>query len=96
MHRKATATRRATIQPRLPPGETQARPRRGKKGVRDIRVSRFMITVNTNQTWEDNQEAMGHAQELADVLDSIGFEGSTCALWGHFFKVPDKRTINRV
>lgn len=84
MDRRATATRRATVQAKPSPGD-HTKPGK-KRALRDIRVSRFMITVNTNQTW-DGDEALAKSQDFADVLDSIGFDGSTCALWGKFFMV---------
>ncbi len=85
--KQASATRRATIQAKPPPGSYVPK---SKPGLRDIRVSRFMITINTNQTWE-GEMADAKAQEFADVLDGIGFEGSSCALWGKFFKVSNQQ-----
>lgn len=54
---------------------------------RDMNRSMFMITINTNMCEDDNYKADGLAEKLAGVVDSMGYDGPSCELWGSFFKV---------
>ena len=58
---------------------------------RALKRSAFMITVNTNISIDDDEEADKFAEKFGEVVDSIGFKGSTCSTWGHFFRVATGR-----
>lgn len=77
---KTTVQKRAGV-PRKP---TTIEPKNDKRALKH---SAFMITVNTNMAIDDDAEADAWAEKLAEVVDSIGFKGSTCSTWGKFFKV---------
>lgn len=58
---------------------------------RALKHSNFLITINTNVEVMDDYEGDEMANKLGELVDTIGFKGSTCELWGHFFKVATGR-----
>src|SRR5678815_1966030 len=84
MDRRATG-RKTTFQKRVGAPPPPSVPREEDK--RALKKSMFLVTVNTNLAIDDDEEADREAERFADVLDEIGFHGSTCELWGGFFKV---------
>jgi hypothetical protein len=88
--KKATASRKTTVQRH--PGVGSFVPKKKTKDKRAPVRSSFMITINTNLSFDnDPEEGNRMAEVFAETLDGIGFKGSTCKMWGKFFKVATGR-----
>ncbi len=84
--KKATGVR-TTVQRRTGAKKNKPTYNESKDDKRAVKHSAFMVTVNTNMAIDNDVEADEWAEKLADAVDSIGFKGSSCSTWGHFFKV---------
>src|SRR6267154_3193759 len=80
--------RRAQVE-RVPTAAENA-DRRKRKGddKRIVKRSCFMITLNTNTAYHDEQAAMDAADLFAQTIDDFGDEHEVgCEEWGQFFKL---------
>lgn len=58
-----------------------------KGDKREIKYSAFLITVNTNMSVDDDDEADEWGARFTEALDEIGYNGASCSTWGKFFRV---------
>lgn len=77
--RKTTWQKRARV-----PTHTSKKPKDDK---RELKKSMFMITINTNMSEDDPDIADNLAEKFAGVMDTMGYDGPRCELWGSFFRV---------
>ncbi len=81
---KTTYQRRRDVPP---PRPQSIKDKRATSNKRAIKHSAFMITINTNMSIDNDDEADRWGEKMEAVVDGLGYHGASCHEWGPFFKV---------